>query len=185
MPSDNIASSRMARATDLISSLINAASSPCHQPQQLPCLHHDATFVCLCALTLSSQPHEVTICHRHIMASVRDIKITEALFIQFLAYYVVKQVRNCWNWGVLVFMYQDMGGTFHKWQCILHVFHNGWARWIAYAYHTALYLYCCVTDRTYLAEYEAYWFTGISIINPWGTCQPFFFLKQYALINQP
>ena len=47
----------------------------CHQPQQLQCLHHGATFVCLCALILSSQPREVTIYGRHIMASVQDIII--------------------------------------------------------------------------------------------------------------
>ena len=49
----------MARARDLISSLINVALSrdvPFHQPQQLQCLHHGATFVPLCASILSSQP---------------------------------------------------------------------------------------------------------------------------------
>jgi len=47
MPSDKH-NSRTARATDLISSLINAASSrdvPFHQPQELQCLHHGTAFV--------------------------------------------------------------------------------------------------------------------------------------------
>ena len=47
MPSDKH-NSRMARARDLISSLINVASSrdvPFHQPQLLQCLHQGATFV--------------------------------------------------------------------------------------------------------------------------------------------
>jgi len=69
---------------DLISSLINIASSrdvPFHQPQPLQCLHHGATFVPHRSLILSSQPHKVTICCRHAMASVRDIKVTDALLM--------------------------------------------------------------------------------------------------------
>jgi len=63
MPSDKY-NSRTARARDLISSLINITSSrdvPFHQPQQLQCLYHGATFVPLCAFILSSQLHKVTI----------------------------------------------------------------------------------------------------------------------------
>ena len=90
MPSDKH-NLRMARAGDLISSLINVASSrdvPFHQPQQLKCLHHGATFVPLWSPILSSQLHKVTICGRHIMASVRDIKVDEALLVLRLAYNV-------------------------------------------------------------------------------------------------
>jgi len=59
MPSDKH-NFRMARATDLISSVINFTSSPdvpFHQLlQQLQCLHHGATtFVPLCAAIISSQ----------------------------------------------------------------------------------------------------------------------------------
>ena len=104
MPSDKH-NLRAATARDVISSLINVASSrdvPFHQPQQLQCLHHAATFVSLCAPILCSQPCKVTICGRHLMASVRGIKIAEALLILCLAYYVIKLVRYCWNWGIMV-----------------------------------------------------------------------------------
>jgi len=86
--------SRMARARDLMSSLINVASSqnvPFHQPQQLQCLHHGATFVLLWSPILSSQPREVTIWGRHIMASVQDTKVTEPLLILCLAYYAMNE----------------------------------------------------------------------------------------------
>jgi len=36
-----------------------------------------------------------------------------------------------------------------------------------------------------IAKYKAYWLIGVPIINPWGTCQPFFLAKRYAQINQP
>jgi len=59
MPSEKH-SLRTARAIDLISSLINTASSrdvPFHKPQRLQSLYHGATFELLCAPILSSQPH--------------------------------------------------------------------------------------------------------------------------------
>ena len=64
MPSDKH-NSKTPKAKDLISSLINTASSQdvfFYQPQQLQCLHHGATFEPLCAPILSSQPRIVTIC---------------------------------------------------------------------------------------------------------------------------
>ena len=73
----------MARARELISSLINVASSwdlLFHQLKELQCLHHGATFVLLWSPILSSQPRNG---FRHIMASVLNIKITEALFIYY------------------------------------------------------------------------------------------------------
>jgi len=114
MPSDKH-NSRMARARDLISSLIKVASSwdvPFHQPQQLQSLHHGATFVPLWSPILTSQPHKVTICSRHVMASVWDIQIAEALLTLCLAYYVMKQVWHCWNRGIMAFTYRDMGRAF-------------------------------------------------------------------------
>jgi len=57
MPSDKH-NLRTAWATNMIFSLINITSSQdvsFHQPQQLQCLHHDATFVPLYAPILSSQ----------------------------------------------------------------------------------------------------------------------------------
>ena len=97
-----------------------------HQPQQLKCLHQGATFVPLCVPILSSQPCKVTIYSRHAIASVRDIKIAEALLILCLAYYTMKRVRCCWNWGVRAFRYRDMGGVFHE--HILCIFHYGLQR---------------------------------------------------------
>jgi len=117
---------RTARATDLISSLINVALSrdvPFHHLQLLQCLYHGATFVPLWFPILSSQPCKVIIYSRHATISVRDIKIAEALFIPCLAYYVMKRVRHCWNLGVMAFTYQNMGYAFHE--HILHAFCNG------------------------------------------------------------
>jgi len=146
MPSDKH-NSRMARAGDLISSLINVTLSrhvPFHQLQQLQWLHHGATFVLLWSSILSSQPRKVRICSRHVMASVWDIKIAEALLILCLAYYAMKRVRHCWNWGVMAFTYRDMGHTFHE--RILRIFCNGWMDCRS-AFNAVLCLYCCVTDR--------------------------------------
>ena len=117
--------SRTARTRDLISSLINVTSSqdvPFHQPQLLQCLHHGA-HVPLSPI-LSLQLHKVTICDRHVMVSVRDMKIAEALLILCLACYFMKRVQYYWNWGVMAFTYRDMRCVFHKY--ILRVFHNGW-----------------------------------------------------------
>ena len=106
--------------------------------------------------------HKVIICGRHVMASVKDIKIAEALLILRLAYYVMKWVRHCWNWGIMAFTYRDMGHTFHKY--ILRIFHNGWMD-CRDAFHAIL-LY----NGQNIAEYEAYWLTGFPIINLWGVC---------------
>ena len=144
MPSDKH-NSRTAWARDLISSLINVASSrdvPFHQPQQLQCLHHGATFVPLWSPILSLQLCKVTICGSLIMASVWDINITESLLILCLAYYVMKRVQH---WGIMAFMYRDMGHAFHE--HILHIFRNGWMD-SKDTFHAVLCLYCCVTDRT-------------------------------------
>ena len=135
-------------ARDLISSLINTASSwdvPFHQLQQLQCLHHGATFVPLWSPILSSQPRKVTICGRHVMASVQDIQIAEALLTLFLACYVMKRVRHCWNWGIMAFTYLDMEHSFHK--HILRIFRTGWMD-CRDPFHAVFCLYCCAMDRT-------------------------------------
>jgi len=159
MPSDKH-NSRMARARDLISSLINIASSrdmPFHQLQELQCLHQGATFVPLWSPILSSQPHRVTICGRHKMASVQDIKIDEALLVLCLAYYVMKKVRHCWNWDVMAFTHRDMGHTFHE--NILCIFCNGWMD-CRDTVHAVLCLYCCVTNATKMSMK----LTGLSVV---------------------
>jgi len=140
--------SRMARAIDLISSLINVISYwdvPFHQLQQLQCLHHGATFVPLWSPILSSQSRKMTICGRHVMASVREIQIAEALLTLCLTYYVIKRVRHCWNQGIMVFTYRDMGRMFHEY--ILHIFCNGWMD-CRDTFYAVLCFYCCATDRT-------------------------------------
>jgi len=140
--------SRMARARDLISSLINVASSrdvPFHQPQQLQCWHHGATFVPLWSPILSSQLRKVTICGRHAMASVRDIQITEALLTLCLAYYVMKRVRHCWKIEALWLSRIEIWGT--RFTSIFSVM-VGWIAEILFMMFFAYSVYCCVTDRT-------------------------------------
>jgi len=147
MPSDKH-NLKTARDKDLISSLINVTSSldvSFQQPQQLQCLHHGDTFVLLWSPIVFSQQRKVTICGRHVMASVQDIQIAEALLVLCLVYYVMKRVWHCWNWGVMVFTYWDMGHAFQE--HILHVFCNGWMD-CRDTFHTILCLYCYVTDRT-------------------------------------
>ena len=166
LPSDKL-NSRMARDRDLISSLINVASSrdePFCQLQELQCLNHGATFVPFWSLILSSQPRKVTIFGRHIMAWVQDIKIAEVLLILCLAYYVTKWVQHCLNWGAMAFTYRGMRCTFHEY--ILRIFRNCWMD-CKDTFHAVVCLYCCVTDRN-IAEYKAYWLLGVPIINPWG-----------------
>ena len=153
--------SRTARARDLISSLINVASSP------KMCLftNRSCYSVCIRVLPLypfdlpffSSQLHKVTICGRHGMASVQDIKIDEALLVVCLAYYVMKQVWHCWNWDIMAFTYWDMGSTFHKY--ILCIFRNGWMD-CRDTFHAVLCLYCCVTNATKLSTKQ----TGLSVV---------------------
>ena len=85
--------SRTARARDFISSLINIV-----RPDMCLFTNHSCYSVCIRVLPLYFDlltTAEVTICGRHIMASVQDIKIAEALLILCLAYYVMKQVRHC------------------------------------------------------------------------------------------
>ena len=107
-----------------------------------------ASWCYLCTPILSSQPLKVTICGRHVMASVQDIQIAEALLTLCLAYYVMKWVWHCWNWGIMAFTHRDVGCAFQKY--ILHIFRNGWmdCRDTIYA---VLCLYCCATDRTWLS----------------------------------
>jgi len=88
-------------------------------------------------------------------------------------------LQNCWNWGIMVFRYQDMGHTFHE--HILRTFCYGWMD----CKDGFLCLYCCVTNGQNIADYKVYWLIGAPIINPWNTHQPFFLLKWHARINQP
>jgi len=139
MPSDKH-NLRMAGARNLIYSLINITPSrdvPFHQSQQLECLHHGATFVPLWSPILSSQPRKVTICGRHVMASVRDIQIAEVLLTLYLAYCVMKWVRHCWNRGIMAFTYRDMGRTFHEY-IYSPYFRNSWMDC------RDTFLYCCL-----------------------------------------
>ena len=126
-------------------------------------LHPGMCIVPLWFPILSSQPHRVTICGRHIMASVRDKQITEALLTLCLAYFVMKRVRHCWNRGIMAFTYWDMGRAFHEY--ILRIFRNGWMD-CRDAFHAVFCLYCCVGQN--IAKYEAYWLIGVTVINPWA-----------------
>jgi len=139
--------------------LINIASScdvPFHQLQQLQCLHHSATFIPLWSPILSSQLCKVMICSRHVMASVQDISIAEAFLILSLAYHVMKQVWNCWNWGVMAFTYRDMGAHFTNIFSLFSII----AGWIA----EMLFMLILLCNGQNTAEYEVYWCMGVLII---------------------
>ena len=90
------------------------------------------------------------------MASVRDKKIAKALFVLFLAYNAMKQVRptllklRCY--ALMAFMQQDTG-------CAFHELPTGWMD-CRDASHAVLWLYCCV-----IAEYKVNWLMGVSMIN--------------------
>ena len=113
MPSDKH-KSRMVRARDLISSLINVTSSrdvPFHHRSSYSVsLHHGATFEPLCAPILSSQP-----------CTGDDSQLARNGFSARHKYcsdtfhsYNVKRVGNyCWNRGVMAFMHCDMGCALH------------------------------------------------------------------------
>jgi len=150
MPSDKH-NSRMAGARDLIISLINIASFrdvPFHQPQLLysacirvlPLYPFDLPF-------FSSQPRKVTICGRHRMASVQDIKIDEALLMLCLAYYVeldIAKIETLWLSCIEIW-----GARFTS---IFSVF-SIMAGWIA----KMLFLPILLCNGQNIAEYEAYW----------------------------
>ena len=55
--------------------------------------------------------------------SARHTDRWEALLTLCLCY-VMKQVRHCWNRGIMAFTYPDMGHMFHEY--ILPIFRNGW-----------------------------------------------------------
>ena len=145
MPSDKH-NSRTARARDLISSLINVASSwdvPFHQPKLLQCLHQGATFVPLWSPTLSSQPRKVMICGRHVMASViTDCWGTPHTMPCLLCYETSSTLLKSRYYGFHISRY---GCVFHK--LILRIFCNGWVD-CRDTFYVVLCLYCCVTDRT-------------------------------------
>ena len=172
MPPDKH-NSRTARARDLISSLINIALSwdvPFHQLQQLQCLHHGATFVPLCVHILSSPPRKVTICGRHLMASVRDIKDrrgtshTMPLLTMLWNEFDIAEIEALWLSCIKVW-----DARFTSIFSIFSTMVDGLQR--CFSWCCLLILLC---NRQNIAEYEAYWLMGVAIINPWSTCQPFF-----------
>ena len=82
---------------------------------------------------------KVMICGRHEMASVRDIKINEALLVLCLAYYVefnIAEIETLWLSRISTY-----GHAFHKY--ILRIFRNGCRD----AYYAVICIYCCVTDN--------------------------------------
>ena len=63
----------------------------------------------------------------------------------------------------MAFSYRDIERAFHE--HTLHIFCIGWMD-CRDAFRAVHCLYCCVTDKTYVAEYEEYWLIGAPIINP-------------------
>ena len=150
---------------------------PFNQLQELQCLHHGATFVPLWFPILFSQPYKVTICGRHVMASVRDMKITEAPLVLCLACFVMKWVQHCWNWGVMAFKYWNMGRVSWVHSPYFPLCLDGLQR--CFSCCSSLVLLC---NGQNTAEYEVYWLIDAPIINVWGA--PAILLKRYAQINQ-
>ena len=102
----------------------------------------------------SSQPSKVTICGRHEMASVRDMKIDEALLVLCLAYYVMKRIRHC---RAMAFTYRDMGCAFTS-IAIICIFRNGW---MDYRDTFDMLFFACVTNATKLSAKQ----TGLSVFS--------------------
>jgi len=122
MPSDKH-NSRTARATHFISSLINVALSwdvSFHQPQLLQCLHQNATLLPLWSPILSSQLCKVTICGRHVMASVRDHWGTSRAMPCLLCYERSSTLLKLRHYGFHVSRY----GIHVSW-AFLRIFCNG------------------------------------------------------------
>ena len=122
----------------------------------------------------SSQPHKVTICGRHVMASVRNIKIAEALLVLCFAYYVMKQVQHCRDWGIMAFtryggrVSRGYSPYFPQWVDRLQRCFSCWS------------LLILLYNGQNIAEYEAYWLMGFPIIYLGGhvsqTHSPYFLL---------
>ena len=49
-------------------------------------------------------------------------------------------------------------------ECIHRIFRNGWMD----CRDAVLCLYCCGTNKAYIAEYEAYWHMAVPKNNSWG-----------------
>ena len=112
-----------------------------------------ATFIPFCVPILSLQRRKVTICDRHIMASLWDIKIAEPFLILCLAYNAIERVRHRWNWCVMAFTYWS----------ISRVYSPYFPQWLDGLQRC--FLCCSLLTLLYngqnIAEYEAYWLMDV------------------------
>ena len=104
--------------------------------------------------SLSSQLHKMTICGRHEMASVQDIKIDEAILVLCLAYYASSPLQKLRRYGFYVSRYGA---------CVIlrSILCNGWMD-CRDAFHAALCPILLCNGQN-IAEYEAYWLMGFPI----------------------
>ena len=101
----------------------------------------------------SSQPRKVTICGRHVMASVRDIKIDESTSRAMpclLCYETSSSLPKLRRYGFHVSGY---GAHVSR-----RIFRNSWMD-CRDTFHAVLCLYCCVTNTTKLSTKH----TGLSV----------------------
>ena len=146
--------SRTAGARDLIS------STSLHPEMYLFtnwCLHHGATTVSLWSPILSSQPRKVTICGRHTMASVWDIKIAEALIILCLSLFLY-----LFTWSLLIVKLQKN----FSYACLFTFLKNNNFSWLA---------------NLCILLYKKEWLVRASRINHWNTHKPVHFILSYIL----
>ena len=163
MPSDKH-NSRTAWARDLISSLINVASSrdvPFHQPQLLQCLYQGATFD---LPYISSQPRsywgdDLRYTRNGFSTRHKDCWGASCAMPCLLCYETSSPLLKlrCTEIEALWLQDRDMGARFHEY--ILRIFRNGWMD-CRDTFHAVLCLHCYVMSTTGLSRKH----TGLSVI---------------------
>jgi len=116
----------------------------------------------------SSQPRKMTICSRHIMASLRDIKIAEE-FLKCAPHILICESHNA--------SISAISNLFYEY--ILRIFRSGWMD-CRDAFHAVLCL--LLYNGQNITEYEAYWFMGFPIINLWGVHFTSTFSISYSMV---
>ena len=148
----------MAKARDLISSLIHVTSSrdvPFHQLQQPQCLHHGATFEPLCAPILSSL---LRIGDNLWLACIGFIARHKYRWDTSHSYneFDIAEIKTLWLSCIEIW---DMHFT-----SVSSIF-SVMAAWIAEVYVSCCSMLILLCNRQNIAAYEGYWFMGFPIIN--------------------
>ena len=113
----------------------------------------------------SSQPRKVTILGKHIMASVRDIQIAEALLTLCLAYYV------CYETSLTLLKsrhYDFHVSRYGQGTCFMSMhspyFPSGLHK--CFYGNLCLQVHILLCNRQNIGEYKAYWLVGAPVTNP-------------------